>query len=109
MGGADNFVFNTDFAISNVDTITDFSVEQRDDIRLDDKVFRGLLADQAGDLSNAQFALGSAAQDASDRIIYNPTRGDLFYDADGAGGQAAILFARLDAGLALTANNFEVI
>ena len=35
----------------------------------------------------------TAAHDANDRIVYDTATGKLFYDADGAGGAAAKLFA----------------
>jgi serralysin len=35
--------------------------------------------------------------------------GNLFYDADGNGSSAAVLFAHVGAGLALTVDNFLVI
>jgi Ca2+-binding RTX toxin-like protein len=79
---------------SNVDTILDFS---RDDdvIRLDNAVMVGLgLA--TGALSANAFVSGAGrttAADASDRIIYNTTTGDLYYDADGIGGVAAVKIA----------------
>ena len=62
-------------------------------------------------LSSAQFHKGSAAHDTSDRIIYNSANGALLYDADGntAGGAAAIQFATLSAGLAITRSDFFIV
>jgi len=34
-----------------------------------------------------KFHVGASATTAADRIVYNPTSGDLFYDADGTGVQ----------------------
>jgi serralysin len=56
----------------------------------------------------AEFCVGSAAQDGSDRIIYNSNTGALLYDTDGTGAQAAIQFATLDPGLGVTATDFWV-
>ena len=53
--------------------------------------------------------MGSTAQDADDRIIYSQATGQLFYDADGNGAGAAIQFATLGTGLALSASDFTVI
>jgi serralysin len=102
--GVDSFMFTTALAVSNVDTITDFSVAD-DTIRLDDTVFAAL---SAGYLAASAFRIGGGAADATDRIIYNAANGALYYDADGAGGAAQIRFATLDAGLALTSSDFFV-
>jgi hypothetical protein len=39
---------------------------------------------------------------AFDRILYDKASGNIFYDADGGGGSAAVLFARVTAGTELT-------
>ena len=52
-------------------------------------------------------ALGAA--DADDRIIDNAATGALLFDADGVGGAAAVQFATLSAGLAMTAGELTVI
>jgi serralysin len=54
------------------------------------------------------FLVGGAAADADDRIVYNSATGQLSFDADGDGAGAAILFATLAPGLALTNNDFIV-
>jgi Ca2+-binding RTX toxin-like protein len=81
-GGADKdfFVFDTALsATTNVDLITDFS-HVDDTIRLSKAIFK---------------ALGAAAHDADDHIIYNPANGRLYYDDDGNGAHAQVLFATL--------------
>lgn len=104
-GGADTFVFRSALnANSNVDTVTDFNVAQ-DTIHLENLFMQALAP---GALDADAFHIGAAATDAEDRIIYNAANGNLSYDADGAGGAAAILFADLDAGLALTSADFFV-
>jgi Ca2+-binding RTX toxin-like protein len=105
-GGADTFAFSTALGVGNVDSIVDFAAGT-DKIGLDDAVFGALGG--PGALNAAAFATGAGAADGSDRIIYNSASGQLFYDADGAGGTAQILFATLSAGLALTASDFAVI
>jgi Ca2+-binding RTX toxin-like protein len=105
-GGHDTFVFNTSVTKApNIDTITDFNA---DTIQLDNAVFTALTGDQRS-LTFAEFRVGSGALDASDRIIYNNQTGALLYDADGAGGQGAVQFAALDAGLGVTAADFWIV
>lgn len=104
--GADIFVFDTKASSKNIDTITDFSVKS-DVIALDHLMFRAL--SKAGNLSSSAFHVGAKAADASDRIIYNKNDGSLYYDADGVGSVAAIKFAILDKGLALTAGHFDIL
>lgn len=102
--GADNFVFDTAFA-GAIDRITDFSPVD-DTIRLENDIFTGL---STGRLNSSAFQIGTAAQDATDRIIYDAATGALYFDADGIGGAAAQQFAQLTPGLALTNSDFYVI
>ena len=53
--------------------------------------------------------IGTAAQDADDHIIYDSGTGALYYDGDGSGGTAAVRFAQVSAGLALTNLDFYVV
>jgi Ca2+-binding RTX toxin-like protein len=103
--GSDTFFFNTALGASNIDRITDYNVAQ-DTIRLENAIFTGL-AD--GWLKASAFHIGTAAADASDRIIYNKTTGALLFDKDGAGGAAAVQFATLSPGLAMTASEFFIV
>ncbi|HYJ52239.1 MAG TPA: hypothetical protein VEW04_03620, partial [Allosphingosinicella sp.] len=73
---------------------------------LDDAVFTGL---SLGALNANAFVIGTTAQDADDRIIYNSTTGALFFDADGNGAGAAVQFATLDGHPIVTASDFTVI
>ena len=101
--GDDVFVFNTAIGVS-VDTITDYDVAD-DTIRLDDAVFTGLAL---GALDASAFAIGPATT-AAHRVIYDSATGALSYDADGNGAGAAVQFATLATGLALTHEDFFVI
>ena len=63
-----------------------------------------------GVLAAGRCVTGTAAVDATDRIIYDSVTGKLFYDADGSGGAAAqVQFALLDSGLGLTAADFVIV
>jgi len=101
--GGDIFLFDTAPRSNNVDDILDFSVAD-DSIHLDRSVFRGIAAN--GTLNAAAFHAGTSAHDASDRIIYDAATGKIFYDPDGIGGSAQILFATVDPGLVLTNADF---
>ena len=94
-GGADIFKFATTLnAASNVDTITDFGGS--DQLQLHHLVFSQ--AGSVGTLNASFFKSGAGlttGQDADDHIIYNTTTGNLYYDADGSGAGASILFAHL--------------
>jgi Ca2+-binding RTX toxin-like protein len=105
--GNDAFVFNAALgAATNIDTIRDF-VAVIDTIYLENSVFTALTA--TGALAAGAFWKGSAAHDSNDRIIYNPSTGALFYDADGKGGAAAIQFATLSTKPPISARDFVVI
>ena len=103
--GADSFVFNTALA-GSVDTIADFSVVD-DRILLENAIFTALTV--AGPLAATAFAVGASATTAAHRIIYNSANGQLLYDADGNGAGAAVHFATLSTGLAVTAADFVVV
>ena len=106
LGGADTFLFNTALnAAFNVDVIGDFNIAD-DTIQLENAVFVGLTA---GTLAANQLVIGAAAQDADDRVIYDANTGALSFDSDGAGGAAAIRFADIGLGLALTNQDFLVV
>ncbi|HEX8257806.1 MAG TPA: calcium-binding protein [Allosphingosinicella sp.] len=101
--GADSFGFDSALGAGNVDRLIDFSATD-DTIRLDRAVFTGIGAN--GRLAASAFEEGTVALDAADRILYDAKSGSIFYDADGAGGAAAILFARVAVNTALTEADF---
>jgi serralysin len=105
-GGADAFAFTTALGGGNVDTITDFT-SGTDRIALDDAVFTAIGG--LGGLNANAFFAGTAAHDADDRIIYDSATGNLFYDADGNGAGAAVLFANLQTHPVIAASDFQVI
>jgi Ca2+-binding RTX toxin-like protein len=93
--GADAFVFDTALsATTNKDRITDFTPGE-DTLLLDASVFGAL---EPGDLTAAQFLAGPgvlAATDGLQRILYNTSKGTLYYDPDGSGDVPAVAFASL--------------
>lgn len=94
--GRDFFVFDVAPLADGGDFIRDFSHAQRDKIVLSMADFTGFT--QTGPITADQFhaaAGAAAAQDAADRLIYNTSTGALYYDADGAGGSAAVQFATI--------------
>jgi hypothetical protein len=104
-GGADSFAFTTALGAGNFDVVGGFNATD-DTILLDDAIFTGLTA---GALPAGAFVTGTAAADADDRILYDSATGNLFFDADGNGAGAAILFARLEGAPVITASDFLVI
>lgn len=100
--GRDRFVLNVKDA--GRDTIVDFTV--KDDLLRITGMATPMQSVKR--LSNRQFHLGAKATDKSDRLIYNPLTGALFYDADGRGGARQTQIADLSEGLALTARHFIV-
>ncbi len=103
-GGADTFVFANGLGTGNVDHIIDFAAD--DTFRLSDDIFRALAP---GPLAAAAFKnLDSGVADASDRILYKQSTGELFYDADGSGSAVKVKVAILDNKVALTASDFLI-
>jgi Ca2+-binding RTX toxin-like protein len=104
-GGADVFAFTTAAASGSGDTILDFQAEI-DKIGLATDVFAAVTA---GGIQSGEFVLGTVAQDADDRLVYDQATGRLFYDADGNGSGAAVLLAQLAVGTLLAANDFVTV
>ncbi len=102
--GADTFAF-AESGNKNSDTISDFQIGV-DRIALDDAVFTN--AGPAGSLANAAYWEGSKAHDASDRVIYNPATGAIFYDPDGTGSLAQVKVATVTVGTDLSATDFFI-
>ena len=105
--GDDRFVFNTAAGAGNVDDILDFVVAD-DAIQIARYAFAGFGGSGVQTLSASAFVLGTAAGDANDRILYDQATGNIFHDADGTGAAAAVLFATVTAGLALTNADFII-
>ncbi|WP_428658857.1 beta strand repeat-containing protein [Reyranella sp.] len=104
--GNDTFQFDTPLVADNFVTIVDFTVGA-DNVALSSSIFSQ--AGPVGVLAASAFFLGAAASDASDRIGYDSATGNMLYDADGNGAQAAVAFGSVTPGLAMTANQFTIV
>lgn len=106
--GSDYYRFNN--LNEGGDILADF--EASDIIQIKASTFGGgLVAGQA--ISNDQFRVGAAAQDANDRLIFNGSTRSLYFDADGIGGAKQTLVATLSTNISpnigVTAANIQVI
>lgn len=111
-GGADDdtFVFNTRLSSAKADRITDFN--RIDDVMHLENTGSGLFTGlTAGALASTKFKANAAgvATDSNDRIIYDTTSGDLFFDRNGSAAGGAIKFATLTNKSVITAADFFVI
>ena len=109
--GADTFVFDTPPGTGNVDQVTDF-VSASDHLSFDNAVFTALGANGNFAAGDARFAAGAgftSGHDASDRVVYDTSTGNLYYDADGNGAGAAQLVATIQGHPAVAATDIAVI
>jgi Ca2+-binding RTX toxin-like protein len=105
--GRDQFFFASDLDPGHdLSVITDFT-PNIDKIVLVAEIFTRL--GHAGVLPAGEFHIGAQAGDHSDRIVYDPNTGFLFYDPDGKGGVDEIHFATLAPHLALHNTDFHVV
>jgi hypothetical protein len=63
----------------------------------------------AGDVRYWEAAGATSGHDANDRVVYNTTNGNLYYDADGSGAGAAQLIATLQGAPGFTDTDVFVI
>ena len=108
--GQDSFAFAEAPSAGNVDRITDF-VSGTDGLELDSGVFTAIGAAGKFSSGDARFWAAPGAtsgHDATDRIVYNTSTGNLYYDADGSGSGAAQLIATLQGAPGLVAADIAV-
>lgn len=109
--GADVFRFRSaPKVVDGFDAIVDFSSAEGDTIELGKGAFRGL-GSVLGGISASQFSSGAGVdtvQDANDRVLYNTTTGNLWYDPDGLGAFVPILIAQLGAGSHPTLSHSDI-
>lgn len=105
-GGADTILLNS---TTNADTVTGYVVAN-DSVQLSKAAFAGL--GDLGALTAAQFESGAAltaAATAAGRIVYDTAAGNLYYDADGVGGAAAVLIGTFTAAPVLVVGEFTIV
>ena len=105
--GADTFVLS-ELSSSSFDTIADFNSSDGDTIGLRNTIYH-LLPFIEGELQASAFRANGTglAEDADDRLIYNTTSGELFFDSDGTGSFSSYKLAVLTGIPTLTAASFE--
>ncbi len=91
-GGAGSDRFYLENNADSKDIIVDFNPNE-DFIFVRAADFNGLAPNAF--ISADQFTTGTGATTANQRIIYNQSTGELFYDADGSGGGAQVQIATL--------------
>jgi parallel beta-helix repeat protein len=107
-GGTGRDIFFFTYGLNgqtNTDRITDF-VTGTDRIGLEDAIFTS--AGPKGVLAASAFVKGTRALDASDRIIFNPATGEVFYDSDGTGTAAQTRFAVIENHAPITFADFLI-
>jgi hypothetical protein len=81
-------------------------------VYLDNAVFKKIgrgSETKPGKLNKEFFVTGSKAQEADDYLIYNKSKGILYYDADGSGQGNAVEICSLSKHLKMTYRDFFVI
>jgi Ca2+-binding RTX toxin-like protein len=109
--GLDSYVFR-EFGAANADTLLNFDGGNWDSLRFDNAAFTALGPDGHFSTADARFFAAAGAtggHDADDRIVYNTTSGQLYYDADGAGGADAQLIATIQGATPVVAPDIWVI
>ena len=105
-GGAGSDNFELRLLKRSSDVITDFKILDGDRLLI---AAKGASKDlKIGKLAAEQFVLGAGAKSESNRVIYNPETGRLFFDADGTGDRAQVVLATLSKGLNLNHRSISV-
>jgi Ca2+-binding RTX toxin-like protein len=109
-GNDDVYTFAVAPGSADADVVTNFISGAK--LQLDKSAYAkaGALGNfTAGDARFFAGARATSGQDATDRVIYNTSTGQLFYDADGSGEGAAQLIAMLQGAPTLAATDLAVI
>lgn len=108
--GADHFVFDSAQKGAKRDVVVDFRHGQGDQVWISKAVFTGFA--DLGTVLADQFVKGAGVTrglDADDRLAYDTATGLLYYDADGAGGSAAVALALFKGTPGLVAADFVIV
>jgi Ca2+-binding RTX toxin-like protein len=110
-GGNDSFVFDVAPGVENADAVTDFA-SRADRLLLDDAAFanigaRGRFAPKDDRFLAADGAI--SGEDPEDRVVYDTSTGNLYYDADGSGGGSVQLIATFEGSPRIVATDVTVI
>jgi serralysin len=108
--GSDHVVFLLTPDSGGVDRINDF-LPANDKLVFDNATFSALGTAGNFGAGDARFAAGAgftSGQDVSDRLIYNTTNGNLYYDPDGSGGGASQLVATFAGNPGLAATDISI-
>src|SRR5204862_6848561 len=108
-GGQDGYAFR-EFGAANADTVAAFDTNW-DRLQLDAAAFANIGASgrfASGDVRFFSGAGATSGHDADDRIVYNTSTGQLFYDADGSGPGAAQLIGTFQGAPTLVASDINV-
>jgi Ca2+-binding RTX toxin-like protein len=109
--GAESFVFAQPAGSANADRVGDF-VSGTDRLLFDNDVLTALGGSGDWAAGDGRFHAAAGARsghDSDDRLIYNTTSGNLYYDADGLGGAAGQILATLGGAPLLMATDITVI
>ena len=108
--GSDSFVWN-DAGTGTRDTMTDFA-SGTDELLFDNAFFTALGANASWAAGDGRFwaaAGATAGHDADDRLVYNTSNGNLYYDADGSGAGAAQVIATFSGAPGMSSADITVI
>ena len=111
LDGADRFVFESAPGTANADRIEDFT-SGTDRLLFENAVFTALGGPRDWKAGDGRFHAAPSAtsgHDSNDRLVYDTSTGDLYYDADGSGPGGAQLVATLANAPALAASDITVI
>ncbi|MBW8882557.1 MAG: calcium-binding protein [Asticcacaulis sp.] len=103
--GADSFMFSAAGAANGVDNVQDFV--HGTDLLVFASADYGFSAGHG--LTASEFTVGSSASGASAQFVWDAAGHTLYWDHDGAGGDAAVAIATFDASATLDASDFHFV